>query len=367
MNKEEPFECAVSVHGRVVGGSLLWPVVGIAAVVAVVIPLLAIAMPDRAEALLPFASVPMLAAYGWYFLLHARMRPGMLRLSGNELELRVGKAQWTGSVTRTELLPWRLAGLGTVHGAVLVIDATDAAGKVQTFALAAPEIAAPSPSSQAAFASAIEQVQPRMFAETRALRSLLDYLQAQRSVTASVATASADNVFMLVRRPGAADTLRTMTPWLVTMGAVSVVGVLLGDVMARHPLGPAMVGGVLLAVIAVGIWRTFRRASQPKPQFVLTLHRHELQLCHENGEVVWRTPRPHASPTRETYVYRTKYGSYRFPVLGINGDGGERLSIAVWDPRYARASDPVGSAPDYLVGVPDWQRLCDVMSRESTP
>jgi hypothetical protein len=283
---------------------------------------------------------------------HARTRSGTLRLHASDLELRVGKTVWTGRVVRTELVPWLLAGLGTVHGAILLLHTVDAAGKERTLSLAAPEVAAP------ANAHGTKQPQPVMFTDTVALRELIAQLHTHAAVTDISEGISKSNVFLLVRRPGFASSLRTMAPWFGTMLTMAVLGVLLGDVMTSHPMAPVLIGALLIGVIGVGMWRTIRRASQPKPQFVLTVGSQDAQLHDPDGKPLWRASRP--AVTRETYVYSTKYGSYRFPVLRIGADG-DQLSIAVWDPRYARASDPVGSAPAYLVGVPDWQRLCDVM------
>jgi len=317
-------------------------------VVAILVPMLAMTMPHQAEALLPFTAVPVLGAYAW-MVFQSRTRSGTLRLHASELELRLGSTVWTGRVVRTELVPWLLAGLGTVHGAILLLHTIDAAGKEKTLSLAAPEVAAPTN------AHAAKQVDPVMFTDTGALRDLIAQLHTSTQTSEGPRQ---NNVFLLVRRPGFASSLRTMVPWLGTILTVSVLGALLGDVMVSHPMGPALVGVLLVTVIGLGIWRTIRGASQPKPQFVLTVGSQDAQLHDPNGDLLWRTSRPPV--TRETYVYRTKYGSYRFPVLRIGVDG-EQISVAVWDPRYARASDPVGAAPDYLVGVPDWQRLCDVM------
>jgi hypothetical protein len=310
MNRDEQLEYAVSVTGRVFGRSPLWPMLVVAVVVTVLAPMLVMTMPQQAEALLPFTAVPVLGAYAW-MVFHARSRSGTLRLHASDLELRVGNTDWTGRVVRTELVPWLLAGLGTVHGAILLLHTVDAAGKERTLSLAAPEVAAP------ANAHGTKQPQPVMFTDTVALRELIAQLHTHAAVTDISEGISKSNVFLLVRRPGFTSSLRTMGPWFGTMLTVSVLGVLLGDVMTSHPMAPALIGALLIGVIGVGMWRTIHRASQPKPQFVLTVGSQDAQLHDPNGKLLWRTSRPHMPVTRETYVYRTKYGSHRFPVLAV--------------------------------------------------
>jgi hypothetical protein len=59
--------------------------------------------------------------------------------------------------------------------------------------------------------------------------------------------------------------------------------------------------------------------------------------------------------THETYIFRSKYGSYPFPVVVLRGKK-DAVRIGVWDQRedFQTPGAKSGPAPDYLIGAPDY-------------
>ena len=163
-------------------------------------------------------------------------------------------------------------------------------------------------------------------------------------------------MFVLVPHRGTSVILGQMLPWFGTLVVVGVLGAL-GEPLMQTALGTAVLFGAVIASVGCGLFYTFRKAAKPGSETLLRLSDTSLALGDE------RAPSLNMRLSRlrkrsETYVYRTKYGTFRFPVLSLS-DGTNKLRIGVWEGHNEVGVPlaPEGAAPDYLVSAHEYRTL----------
>lgn len=326
----------------------MWAVGGV--VLTAVAQMALMGAPEYAN-YLPLASLPVLLAVFVPMYLGLRARPVRLRVQSHNVRLQSARSVWVGAVERTQVVPWIVAGLGTAQGATLLLHARDREGKPRTLAVAAAGAAV-----AVDLHAPASQVAPEFFLHPPDLQKLIEHFAKQPDVSKETTqTPSAENRFVLVRRPGLHDAMGSMLPWFGTLAVLGIAGALLGERLATHPSGMLLFALFSVLVIGFGLWKTMQRSRAPKPRFELLVQSDQLTVASADGTNLWHcSGKPRLA--RETYVYRTRYSTHRFAMIKV-GDKGHELRLAVWDPSFAREGDPRGSAPDFLVGVPDWPRL----------
>lgn len=351
----ETIEIAPLTYGF--GAKRKWLVLSLSGVVLTVVAQTAImgSMPEYAN-YLPLVGVPAILALVVPMFLGSRGRSVHLRIQGASVQLQSGRGTWVGAVESTRVVPWLVAGLGTTQGATLVLDARDREGKPKTFALAATgSTVAVDPQATGG------TVEPEFFIQPLELQRLVAHFFARLNGPQRAAVRLAEHRFVLVRRPRLGDAFAQALPWMATMAVLGTAGVLLGERAAAEPKLMLLFALFSVLLIGLGLYKTIQRSQAPKPRFELTVQPTRVSVARADGGQIWLFE-GRAPLQRETYVYRTRYGTHRFPILRLGHQGSE-LRLSVWDPSFSRDGDPKGRAPDFLVGVPDWQRLEQLLER----
>ncbi|MDX2053425.1 MAG: hypothetical protein SFV15_13590 [Polyangiaceae bacterium] len=309
--------------------------------------------PDAVE-YLPYTGLPTVALLVWLFVGN-RMRSVEFDLDGRTLNIQTGtRSLLRGKIEGFECVPWVLPGLGSTHGAAVRLSVASSEGAHRALIVAAAGKALPSSATGDGSTSA-----PDCFVSAGDFDLLLKSLGIA-DVDSNEARDSATLRFTVVRHEGAVAALRGMLPWLLTLAFVGVLGGLVGEtMMQKAPWLPALVS---VLAIGYGLYRTFLLAKRPKPRFAFVLAGGNISLSSPNGKSIWAESAHAVKRRYETYVYRTRYGTYRFPVLVLQGVSTE-LRLGVWEPGFALSSAKEGAAPDFLVGTPDWQPLMDHFER----
>jgi hypothetical protein len=162
--------------------------------------------------------------------------------------------------------------------------------------------------------------------------------------------------YALVLCPGVGRAFAQMTPWFLTMGLVGVLGAL-SEPLLRTMAGSIVLFGAIFPILGGGIYYTIRRANRPKAEVLLRLSKSTLALG-EPPHLPFEARLPDLRQRFETYLYATKYGSYRFPVL-VLGDGVRELRVGVWEEHGTVGVPiaPLGAAPQYLVSAAEFRDL----------
>jgi hypothetical protein len=142
-----------------------------------------------------------------------------------------------------------------------------------------------------------------------------------------------------------------VAPWFLTIGAASLVGVLLP---VRSPI-PAT------AIALLGLVVTIVRASHRHPaRLRLEVGATHLRLL-DGDVVVQETARAQLGIARHNHRHNAgRGGTYTVPVLTLTV-GTTPLTIGTYDPRAAWPDAQRGAAARVLLGPPDWRRLVSVL------
>jgi hypothetical protein len=314
--------------------------------------------PGHAQ-LLPFAGLPVLAIWLW-FVFGARLRRVELVLDAGTLSIvGWGSRPLGGRIEQVEPMAWTLPGVGSTHGAALRIGW--APGTPNTIVIAAA--GQPLPGARAGSRRGHSSTQsPDCFVTGEDFQALVRALGLAKSDLWD--GAASELRLILVRHTGLSGAFGPMLPWLGTMAFLSLFGVLFGEKLMLSPWGMPFVGIVSVAAIALGIRSTWRRSLREKPKYTLHVTPQELSLADPNGELLWSEILSRLTSREETYVYRTKYATHRFPVLALSGSKGQKLRLGVWDSsaELAFTGSTEGRAPHYLVGTPDWPFLLKALA-----
>ncbi len=170
--------------------------------------------------------------------------------------------------------------------------------------------------------------------------------------------------FECVRHQGTAGSYRQMLPWLLTIAFLAAFGALAGERVLALPYGGVVLGIVEGGAILTGLFLTFVRAQKPPAVFYLRVDGGQVTLSDATGAPLWNGSGRNFS--RQCYVMRSKYGSYRFPVASL-GSAPHLLRVGVWDPsdHLAFAGAAEGPAPQYLLGAPDWPKFVAALDARS--
>ena len=300
--------------------------------------------------LTPFLSIPAIAIMLFMFA-GLRKRQINIAIEGRSVTVTGWRRRpYSGDVTHVEVLPWSLPGLGVAQGAVacLQIDNTS------SFNVGASDYRFPANATRS-----VSNVD--CFVDSKTLASLLGAMGVQDNVEEPH---SRDIKFTLVKYDGLKAVFGSMAWWFGTMAFLGLFGAVLGERLMQRPWGMAIVGIVSLLVIGFGLAKTFAHSQREKPKYLLTIARGGVQLCDSQGTTVWGANERSRATTQETYVYRTKYGSHRFPVLVLMGPQ-SALRLGVWDSQWQNKQAPVGLAPQFLVAASDWKQLLSALDPEN--
>jgi hypothetical protein len=342
----EPLEFSITSLRKGRSGTRLTMVVLATSVIASALTAMFISSAGN-EALVPLTTCIPIFAFVW-MVMQTRPVQGKLRWVQPTLSLHEGRRRWQATVTQTDLVPWVMAGVGTVQGSVLVLHTVNDAGIKRVLQIAAAEIAPPPGSGQSTPA------EPDMWTDPSNLRNLIAAVGVTEKFEASPPP-EGEHRFALVRRPTARDALSQIAPWFGTMAFLGVAGALFGETVSKSETGLAVFGVFCAVVIGYGIRRTIKKAGAAKPTFTFVIRPQSLQVVDAQKNVIWGFTGP-VHVNRSNYLYRTKYSSHRFSVLCF-GTSDNALRIGVWDPRYTNTAHPDGPAPNYIVGAPDWIAL----------
>ncbi len=306
---------------------------------------------SQAATFVPFAGVPVVLFLIWSFLT-TRMRPVEILVEQGKLTI-TGWASTPveGLSADVTFIPWILPGVGSTHGAAVSIPLVGK--KSRALVLGAAGQVLPSRSRGQGSTS-----NPDGFLTSEEFSALLYAFQIPNE-RAEDLKGSRELRLALVRHTGLGGALRGMLPWFLTVAFLGVFGGVFGEILARQAWGTPVIAGVSLGAIGFGVYRTFLSAAQQKPQYYLILNG-GVSLVDPTGKSIWVADSAALQVQQETYVYRTRYGSHRFPVLVLSGAASE-LRLGVWDtssvPQFAGSKE--GRAPQFLVGVPDWHLVVD--------
>lgn len=297
------------------------------------------------EALLPFTGLPILAAFAYFS--YAR-RPRALTVSVERGELRLeGYERHPLRLKAREVLRkrWVQPVLGTRQGDALVIRGVTPEGRARELSFGVV-------GGQSARATdpTCDQVDISLggaeFAQLTRELPIPPVPEANSQVSHAT--------FVLVPHRGAGAAFGQMLPWFGTLVFVGILGAL-GEPLMQTAWGRVVLFGAVIAAVGGGLVFTFRRASKPKPETLLRLSMTTLTLGDEEAPSL-RLPISDLNLTSELYVYRTKYGTFRFPVLVLS-DGTQQLRVGVWEDSASVGVPlaPEGAAPDYLLSAHDYR------------
>lgn len=303
----------------------------------------------------PLASVPMLIAIAYMVLSRT---PQTVTVAAD-----LGRVQLDGYERRRLVLRpievvlkrWVMPVLGTRHGDVLVVRGATEDGRevAVSFGVAGGQ-------SASADHAPCEQVDVSLGApEFSTLSTALHVATA-----AQVERYESDATFALVPHRGAGHVFAQMLPWFGTMVLAGLLGVV-GQPLLYSEIGRVVLFGATLAVVGGGLFYMFRSANRPKRETVLRVSRAAVSVGEPQAPVF----HARAADLRhrfETYVYRTKYGTYRFPVLVLSGDTKE-LRIGVWEDHSTTGlpNGPDGPAPHYLLSKIELGQVLDRITSQS--
>lgn len=313
---------------------------------------IAAATTNVAPDILPWSAVPMLLAIGYMVLprtpqtVTVNVDAGRLQVNGYE---RRQLSLQPSEVTRKR---WVVPVLGTRQGDALVVRGTTDSGHehVLTFGAVGEQ-------SATAHDAPWEQVDISL--EASDFSTLSTALFAISG--AEIPHREAHATFALVPHRGAGAAFGQLLPWFGTMALAGVLGVV-GQPLLNTQAGQVVLFGATIALVVGGLVYTIRAASRPKRELVLRVSRAEVSV----GELptpVFQTRRADLRQQLETYVYRTKYGTYRFPVLVLTADTNE-LRIGVWEDHATVGLPlaPEGPAPHYLISKTELRQLLDTLA-----
>jgi hypothetical protein len=305
------------------------------------------------SSLIPFIGLPVFIPFIVMLLTRSRSKSIDLELTGRQLALRSGRTVWSGTLELTEVAPWLLVGVGTRQGVVVVLRARSLQGEERGFSLAAPgavanlEVDANPGNSD-----------PDMFVTALDLEALVEHLRSEALLGPAAPRRGRERNprFALVRRPGALNALKASMLWFAMMLVIGVSASVVGERFGSAPVAIAFLGLLSVVLVVVFIRRAMTVHRQEKPRFDLAFVDGQWGVYSQEGELVSSAPGQDAGPCHETYVYVTRYTTSRFPMLRF-GSGRHGFRVAVWDPQYVNPAAPVGAAPEFLMGLQDWQRL----------
>lgn len=307
---------------------------------------------------LPLTGLPVIALMIWMF---ASMRMREVELEFKERRLQV--SGWASKpadsqIVGFEFVPWVLPGVGSTHGTAVRIRLSPPDGATWTLVVAAAGQPLPGHAQGEGSTS-----NPDCFLTAADFAALLRALEVEAIKPAEHHEASTLTL-AVVRYEGGFAAFRSMVPWFLTIAFLGLFGGLFGETLTQKAWGLPVLWGVILGAIGFGIYRTFVGARREKPHYRLLLSDATLSLSAPNSETIWSERTGAVRVGRETYVYRTKYGSHRIPVLVLLGSSGE-LRLGVWDSTlaFAFAGSKEGRRPKYLVGTPDWSSLLSKVMR----
>lgn len=311
------------------------------------------------EKLLPFTTLPILAAVGYSVVSRTprvvtlELRDGWLHLEGYERQAVALKP------TKVALERWVHPVLGTRQGDALVVRGPGPDGReiVLRFATAGG-------TSSRAVDPPCEQADVSLGgAEFLQLSSLCPTTpSARESGTERASTSDIASTFALVPHRGAGAAFGQMLPWFGTMVVVCILGVL-GQPLLQTMLGRVVLFGVIFAAIGAGVFHTFRRAKKPKRESLLRISGTSVSMGDQRAPT-FQARLADVEPSSEIYVYSTKYGTFRFPVLVLSS-ATQQLRIGVWE-EYTTvgvALAPEGAAPEYLVSADDYRAIVRLLGR----
>ncbi|GEM_PF-1271500 len=305
----------------------------------------------EAAAFVPFAGVPVVLILIWSFAM-TRMRPVEIVLDQGRLTI-TGWASTPveGQFADVTFIPWILLGVGSTHGAAVNIQLSGKGSRPLVLGAAGQVL--PSRSRGQGSTSS-----PDGFLTPEDFSALLQALQIPNEHAADL-NGSRELRLSLVRHTGLGGALRGMLPWFFTLAFLGVFGGIFGEMLTHQAWGMPVIAGVSLGAIGFGMYRTFSSANQKKPEYRLILNG-GVSLVNPGGKSIWVASSAALQVQQQTYVYRTRYGSHRFPVLVLSGAASE-LRLGVWDSSAALqfVGSKEGRAPHFLVGVPDWHRVLD--------
>jgi len=340
----QTLEIVAQAYGRATSRRLYWllPLVVLAPSLAF------ISMPERVNDVArfaPFMSIPAIAVMVFMFAGMRQRQIGIV-VKGRFVTVKGWqRAPYEGNVVNVEVVPWVLPGLGVAQGSAAYLQLE---GQSQALCVGAWGYAPPAHASRSAR-------NPDCFVDAKVFSSLLAALGEEQP---SEEQNPRETRFTVIRHKLFGDAFGSMVWWFGTMAFLGLFGALAGEKLMQHPWGQAAVGIVSLVAIGFGLAKTFIKSQREKPKCELTIADGAVTLRDSKGKTVWTAAQSTFATTQETYVYRTKYGSHRLPLL-VLAKSGETLRLGVWDtqPQWQNAEAPSGPAPQYLVAAPDWERL----------
>jgi len=165
----------------------------------------------------------------------------------------------------------------------------------------------------------------------------------------------------------AAGALRTIAPWLITMGVVSSLSVVAGStsLMATRT-GQLALTIAMAAIVVVGIAVMVVRGQRVRaPELELRVEPDALVLARPGGALISRTPWRSVTTERRRFTQTSRAGSFTMPLLILTLDGHEPLRLGAWDTRLAwpDAPDKARRGPNWIAGAAVWPRLIDELRR----
>jgi hypothetical protein len=168
----------------------------------------------------------------------------------------------------------------------------------------------------------------------------------------------------------AGGVLGMMAPWLLTIAALSVLGVGLGmsglgERLQASPHGMVIIGAGTMAVIAIGIGATVTRSLRVRaPGLELVADDGGLVLIEpgrpgaaDMDREVARAPWPAVRAAMRAYVVRMKGSTWTMPALEL-AIGDHALVCAAWaHTAWPGEVARLRRAPRWLAGAPQWSAM----------
>jgi hypothetical protein len=328
----------------VVGGAQL----GLVVVLGAIANLLPIAL---VRVVVPVALLAGAVAYLAWFTRGARGRALPLLVDGGRVLVDDGRGG-AFPIASAAIGPWRAPHLGVVTGTVLHLE--DGA---RTIAIGGADFRPPPGTAEPR--PAVSEVDAHL--PSHEFAALLHALGGAGVVAPDAGYRAGPpeaRHLALAPNPAAIGTaFGKMVPWFATMGVVSVLGVVLGSSpLTSTPVGSAIVGVILFAVVAVGLGLTIARSMATPITAELRLRDGALELVElPGGRVVGAGVLGTFAVTPGFCRFTVKGMTFEYPVvtmlLGVAGP----VCVGVYDPRFLwPRAVPRVSAPRHVLGPPDW-------------
>lgn len=156
------------------------------------------------------------------------------------------------------------------------------------------------------------------------------------------------------------DALLSAWPWYATIALLVAFNFGAAPLLERRPAWIPWLGVLNLVVVLAGLFAQRRRSAAPPPEFKLLVARDRVEVRDASGVVLWGASRRGLAVTREIFALSSRWGTYRYHVLGLRPSTQDALAgstkpLFLLDQHSLAqgASGKRGVVPQYAVATPE--------------